>query len=551
MLRTFVLGVLAACIFAAAAVQAASNPDAVAVIIGNRTYEGRVPNVDYAHRDADAVRQYVIDILGYDPDNIIDLRDATKAQLETTFGNFQSHKGKLWRYIDPAGGSDITVFYSGHGVPGQRDGRGYLLPSNANPDTAELNGYPIDLLYENLGKLESRSVTVMLDACFSGDSPQGMLIRSASPVFVKSEMPQTAQGLTVLTAASGSQLASWDDEAGHGLFTRHLLDAVYGGADGDGDGQITAGEVKAYLDRKMTRAARREFGREQDASLTGSPEVVLAAATGGSFPERKGLSTAPRQSLAPEIALEPQDTTMFVGAGRVNVRSGPSTEFDKVGTLPPGTEVSVTGKVKNKNWYQIALAGGANGYVFGKLLTERAQGGATPAVGAFPQTRQPGEVFRDCPFCPEMVTLPAGSFSMGSPVSESGRQDDEGPVHRVSIQRPFAIGKYEVTMGEFSAFVNQTGYSPDGQCYTWDNDEVIPGTTTRAHGQRMPARPGVRPDTQWLQTSPSSASAGTTPRPIPNGSVPRPANDIACRRSRSGSMRHGPGRPRCVSGVMT
>jgi len=349
MLRLIVIGTLALC-FLGAETLAASNPDAVAVIIGNRNYEGRVPNVEYAHRDADAVRSYIVDILGYDADNIIDLRDATKAQLETTFGNFQSHKGKLWRYIDPDGGSDITIFYSGHGVPGQSDGRGYLLPSNANPDTAELNGYPIDLLYENLGKLQARSVTVILDACFSGDSPQGMLIRSASPVFVKSEMPQTAQGMTVLTAASGSQLASWDDEAGHGLFTRHLMDAVYGAGDGNGDGRITAGEVKEYLDKKMTRAARREFGREQDASLTGSPDVVLAAATGGSFPERRALSAAPRQSLAPKIALEPRDTTMFVGAGRVNVRSGPGTEFDKVGTLPPGTEVSITGKVKNKNW---------------------------------------------------------------------------------------------------------------------------------------------------------------------------------------------------------
>jgi len=468
MVRAVILGAVILG-FLGAAAQAASNPDAVAVIIGNRNYQGRVPDVDYAHRDADAIRAYVVDVLGYDEDNIIDLRDATKAQLETTFGNFQLHKVKLWRYIDPAGGSDITIFYSGHGVPGQRDGRGYLLPSNADPDTAELNGYPIDLLYQNLGKLETRSVTVMLDACFSGDSPQGMLIRSASPVFIKSEMPQAAGGLTVLAAATGSQLASWDEEAQHGLFTRHLLDAVYGA--GDGNGEITAGEVKAYLDKKMTRAARREFGREQEASLTGDTGLVLAAANGGSFPERQAMPGAPSARLAPSIALEPQDMTMFVGAARVNVRSGPGTEFDKVATLGAGTEVSVTGKVKDRNWDQIALSGGANGYVFGNLLTERAPGGATPAVGTFSQARRPGEAFRDCPFCPEMVALPAGSFYMGSPTSEAGRQDDEGPVHMVSLNRPFAIGRYEVTMGEFSAFVNQTGYSPDGPCYSWDGTE--------------------------------------------------------------------------------
>ncbi len=480
--RVYVAAAVLAVSFWASVAHAVSNPDAVAVIIGNRNYEGRVPNVDYAHRDADAIRGYVVDVLGYDPDNVIDLRDATKAQLETTFGNDRSHKGILWRYIDPSGGSDVTVFYSGHGVPGQRDGRGYLLPANANPDTAELNGYPIDLLYENLGKLEVRSITVMLDACFSGDSPQGMLIRSASPVFVKSEMPQTTSGMTVLTAATGSQLASWDDEAQHGLFTRHLLDAVYGAGDEDDDGTVTAGEVKKYLDRKMTRAARREFGREQEATFTGDSNLVLAAATGGKFPERSAPSGS--ATVAPEIALEVQDMTMFVGAQRVNVRSGPGTKFEKVGVLEAGTEVAVTAKVRNRNWYQIALAGGGQGFVFGDLLTDRAPRGATPAVGTFQQTQRPGETFRDCPHCPEMVVLGAGSYAMGSPISETQRQDDEGPVHQVTIARPFAIGKFEVTMNEFSAFVNTTGYNPDGPCNVWANDqwETQTGVTWRSPG---------------------------------------------------------------------
>ena len=125
-------------------------------------------------------------------------------------------EGLLWRYLDPEGGSDVMVFYSGHGVPGLNDGRGYLLPRDADPNTAEINGYPIDVLYGNLGKLqEARSVTVYLDACFSGGSHEGMLVRSASPVYVSAELPGGAvERMTVLTAASGAQLASWDEEAG-------------------------------------------------------------------------------------------------------------------------------------------------------------------------------------------------------------------------------------------------------------------------------------------------------------------------------------------------
>lgn len=133
-------------------------------------------------------------------------------------------EGLLWRYLDPDGGSDMVVFYSGHGVPGLKDGRGYLLPSDARPDTAEINGYPIDLLYENLGKLqEARSIAVYLDACFSGDSHQGMLVRSASPVYVRTELPAASgEKLLVLTAASGTELASWDEAAEHGP-ARHRL----------------------------------------------------------------------------------------------------------------------------------------------------------------------------------------------------------------------------------------------------------------------------------------------------------------------------------------
>ena len=261
-----------------------TNPYGVAVIIGNRSYRNeRVPEVAYAHRDADAFRGYVVDVLGFDPGNLIDLRDATQAQMETAFGNERSHQGKVWRYLHPRHGSDVVVFYSGHGVPGLKDGKGYLLPVDADPDGAEINGYPIGLLYENLGKLaEAKTVRVFLDACFSGESDRGMLVRSASPVFVRASLPEASgEKLTVLAAASGKEVASWDDDAKHGLFTRHLLDALYGAGDADGDGQVTAAEAKIWLDDTMTLAARRRFGRHQTASLDGVTGAVLARAGEG------------------------------------------------------------------------------------------------------------------------------------------------------------------------------------------------------------------------------------------------------------------------------
>ena len=72
---------------------------------------------------------------------------------------------------------------------------------------------------------------------------------------------------------------------------------------------------------------------------------------------------------------------------------------------------------------------------------------------------EPGRVFRDCDACPEMVVVPAGSFMMGSPSSEEGRYDNEGPVHRVTIPAAFAVGKYEVTFSEWEACVGGAGAS--------------------------------------------------------------------------------------------
>ncbi len=80
-----------------------------------------------------------------------------------------------------------------------------------------------------------------------------------------------------------------------------------------------------------------------------------------------------------------------------------------------------------------------------------------------------GKVFRDCEGCPEMVVVPAGSFMMGSPASEKDRTDAEGPVHRVTISRPFAVGKYEVTREEFGRFVSATGRSMGNSCYTFED----------------------------------------------------------------------------------
>jgi hypothetical protein len=67
------------------------------------------------------------------------------------------------------------------------------------------------------------------------------------------------------------------------------------------------------------------------------------------------------------------------------------------------------------------------------------------------------EPFQDCDECPLMVAVPAGSFIMGSPLSEGGRSSDEGPQHQVQIGEAFALSQYEVTFDEWDACVKGGG----------------------------------------------------------------------------------------------
>lgn len=84
-------------------------------------------------------------------------------------------------------------------------------------------------------------------------------------------------------------------------------------------------------------------------------------------------------------------------------------------------------------------------------LTAAGESGVAPNTQ--PEGFQPGRVFRDCDGCPEMVVVPAGSFTMGSPATEEGRSEDEGPQREVTIGNAFAVGKHEVTFAEWEACV--------------------------------------------------------------------------------------------------
>src|SRR5262249_40612437 len=72
---------------------------------------------------------------------------------------------------------------------------------------------------------------------------------------------------------------------------------------------------------------------------------------------------------------------------------------------------------------------------------------------------QAQEEFKECAHCPDMVVVSGGAFAMGSPDSETLRSGNEGPQHKVTIARPFAVGRYAVTFEEWDACIADGGCS--------------------------------------------------------------------------------------------
>ncbi len=248
--------------------QSKLSPNDIAVIIGNANYKkmGKdIPNVNPAYADAEGIKQYFMKAKGIKEGNIIYLKDATGAQLLSVFGNKENYKGQVFNYIKPKK-SNVYVYYAGHGAPGGK-GDAYLVPIDTDSQTIEFTGYKLSTLYSNLGKLPAKSVTVILEACFSGGSQSGSLVSKASPIVIQAKKTMIPDNVKVIAAGASDQMASWEEDSSHSLFTKYFLKAMSGEGDSNKDGNVSDNELKEYLSDTMTYYARRYYGRDQKVQI--------------------------------------------------------------------------------------------------------------------------------------------------------------------------------------------------------------------------------------------------------------------------------------------
>ena len=259
----------------------AEDSEAIAVIVGNRSY-AKLPRSVTSYNDADAIYAFLTEHLGYRPDNIIDVRDAKKADLERVFGAEAGFEGELARLVQSQPDAKVLVYYSGHGATDGAQSETYLLPVDAEPYRQETAGYKLSTLYANLARLEAKSVLVLLETEYGEDHGVYVLPPNLPDMKISALPRAPMPALTVLAAADRGQRTLVDMTYDIGLFTRYVIEGLAGGADlapiGNGDGKVDSAEIYVFTDAFVELAARKTFGLLQHPVYSGAATSVVTSA---------------------------------------------------------------------------------------------------------------------------------------------------------------------------------------------------------------------------------------------------------------------------------
>ena len=256
-------------------INSARPRDAVAIIIGIEKYR-RVPDADFANRDASAFYDYARRALGIKPENIRLLVDdkADAAEILRAF--------KTWLPTRVnKNTTDVYVFYSGHGLPSEDGGSLYFLPHEVDRDLLERTAITQKEVVQAIQRTAPKSVMMFIDSCYSGQSRTGTsLLASARPISIAPKVSTDfPPNFMVISASAPDQISSSSPELKHGIFSYYLMLGMEGEADVNKDGQITVGEMQTYLSQQVTRRAI-GMNRTQSPQTTGDLNRVLVHVDG-------------------------------------------------------------------------------------------------------------------------------------------------------------------------------------------------------------------------------------------------------------------------------
>jgi len=243
----------------------ARNDTDAAVVIGLEDY-AFLPDVPYAHRDADAVRDLLVSTQGIPPERVTLLQSGGIDQIRPALqaaGESVGPDGRVW------------VYYAGHGAAHPDTHKQALLgdDTRADPTSFQSRGLPVEEVLELAGAGGGQPV-VILDACFTGVGRGGDDLTGGQRFAIPSyALPETRDALLWSATGPGENSGPIDDVQ-HGAFTYFVVGALRGWADADGDGTVAAKEAQDYV----SRALRARQLRSQTPTWTGASDVVLVQA---------------------------------------------------------------------------------------------------------------------------------------------------------------------------------------------------------------------------------------------------------------------------------
>lgn len=245
-----------------------TNTQTIALIIANENY-GKVTKVASARHDGDVFAQYCRETLGIPANQVLQVNDAT-------FGQTLSAMNQLKNSVKAMGaGTDVIVYYAGHGVPDEVSKEAYMLPTDADPMVIA-TAYPLSKFYEELGGMGADNVMVFMDACFSGANRGDGMLAEARGVVLKPKASAPKGNMFVLSAADGNETALPWKEKNHGLFTYYLLKKLQ-----DSKGNATLQEIADYVGSEVRKTASLQLNKPQ------SPKMTVSGPIGGELSKKR------------------------------------------------------------------------------------------------------------------------------------------------------------------------------------------------------------------------------------------------------------------------
>lgn len=236
------------------------NENLYALIIANENYS-MVSGVPYALNDGQTFAEYCEKTLGLPEKNVLLYKDAS-------FGIMLNAMDKVKKLAAARGGDmELIFYYAGHGIPDESSKDAFLLPIDSDGKQTKVC-YSLNDIYSELGAMNTQSVTVFLDACFSGAKRDGGMVAEARGVAIKPKQSAPTGNMVVFSAVSDDETALPYEEKGHGMFTYFLLKKLQ-----ETQGDVTLKELSDYIKQKVSSESILINDKSQTPTVTTSAAV--------------------------------------------------------------------------------------------------------------------------------------------------------------------------------------------------------------------------------------------------------------------------------------